>query len=90
MNEKTYKVLEYDKIIEMLKDQASSQMTRRIISEMVPSSDPAEIREMLKETTEAAQIIVRKGPVPLGAFYDIEDSLHLSRKGGTLSMRQAS
>lgn len=88
MNEKTYKVLEYDKIIEMLKDQASSQMTRRIISEMVPSSDPAEIREMLKETTEAAQIIVRKGPVPLGAFYDIEDSLHLSRKGGTLSMRQ--
>ncbi|MBQ3123060.1 MAG: endonuclease MutS2, partial [Firmicutes bacterium] len=66
---------------------AASEMTKKLISEVKPSSDIAEIRDNLMETTEAAQVIVRKGPVPLGNFYDIENYLHLARKGGTLTMR---
>ena len=88
MNQKVYKVLEYDRIIEMLRSQAASEMTGKFISKVKPLSSAAEVREYLAETTEASQIIVRKGPVPLGAFYDIENHLQLARKGGTLSMRQ--
>ena len=40
------------------------------------------------ETTEAVRLILHKGPLPLGGFYDIEDSLHRARKGGSLTMKQ--
>ncbi len=88
MNKKAQKVLEYDKIIEMLTAQAASEMTKGFISGVKPLRGISEIRENIAETTEAARIIVRKGPAPLGAFYDIEGSVHFASKGGTLTMRQ--
>ncbi|QAT43297.1 endonuclease MutS2 [Aminipila luticellarii] len=88
MNEKTYRVLEYNKIIEKLKAEAASEMTKKIISELRPLVDVCLIEELLAETTEAVSVIVRKGALPLGSFYDIENSLHLARKGGTLTMKQ--
>ena len=39
MTNKTSKVLEYDKIIEMLKGYACSEMTRSVISELAPFDD---------------------------------------------------
>lgn len=88
MKKKAISVLEYNKIIEKLKEQAGSEMAKKIISELQPFRDVSVIRDMLMETTEAVTLIVHKGPLPLGGFYDIEDSLHLARKGGTLTMRQ--
>lgn len=88
MNEKTYRVLEYNKIIEKLKAEAASEMTKKIISELKPLVDVYLIKELLAETSEAVSVIVHKGALPLGSFYDIENSLHLARKGGTLTMKQ--
>ncbi|MFV0518504.1 MAG: endonuclease MutS2 [Aminipila sp.] len=88
MNEKTYRVLEYNKIIEKLKAEAASEMTKKIISELKPLVDVTLIEELLAETSEAVSVIVHKGALPLGSFYDIENSLHLARKGGTLTMKQ--
>lgn len=88
MKKKAISVLEYNKIIEKLKEQAGSEMAKKIISELQPFRDVSVIRDMLMETTEAVTLIVHKGPLPLGGFYDIEDSLHLARKGDTLTMRQ--
>ena len=36
--------------------------------------DAPMIRDMLMETTEAVTMIVHKGPLPLGGFYDIEET----------------
>lgn len=88
MNEKTYRVLEYNKIIEKLKVEAASEMTKKIISELKPLVDVYLIKELLAETSEAVSVIVHKGALPLGSFYDIENSLHLARKGATLTMKQ--
>ncbi|MBQ9972676.1 MAG: endonuclease MutS2 [Firmicutes bacterium] len=88
MNDKTFRVLEYDKIINLLMEKTAAEMTKKLVSALRPSKDIAEIRESLAETTEAARVIVLKGAAPLGAFYDIEKSLHLSRKGATLTMKQ--
>lgn len=88
MNEKTYKVLEYNKIIEKLKAEAGSEMTKKVISELKPFVDVYLIEELLAETSEAVSVIVHKGALPLGSFYDIEKSLHFARKGGTLTMKQ--
>lgn len=88
MNEKATRVLEYSKIIELLKMQAGSEMTQRVISELKPFVDIRVIRDALSETDEAVKLITFKGPLPLGNFYDIGDVVTFAKKGGILTMRQ--
>ena len=88
MNDKTYRVLEYNKIKELLRDEAASSMTKEIIGELSPSFDEYKVNEMLAETTEAVSVIMHKGALPLGAFYDIEGFVNLADKGGVLTMKQ--
>ena len=88
MKEKTLHVLEYDKIIAMLADRASSEMTRNVISELQPVCDARIIREKQQETTEAVKLITAKGPLPVGGFYDIAGLAGFARKGGVLTMAQ--
>lgn len=88
MNDKSIKILEYNKIIEMLKTGAASEMTRQVISELKPLTDIYEIRHLLQQTTEAVKVIVVKGNPPMSAFYDIAPALMRARKGGALTMQQ--
>src|SRR5665648_998523 len=88
MNQKAFKVLEYNKIIDFLMQEAASQLAKNVISEMKPLVDVYQIKELLAETTEAVLVIVHKGAPPIGAFYDIENSLHMANKGGSLTMKQ--
>lgn len=88
MKEKTLSVLEYNKIIEQLIEQAGSEMTKKIISELQPCNNVSEIRDSQAETTEAVRLISYKGPLPVGGFYDIGESVSFARKGGVLTMAQ--
>ena len=88
MNKKTLNVLEYQKIIEKLIQEAGSEMAKTAISGLRPHTEVHWIREALEETSEAVSAILHKGAAPLGQIYDIEPGLHLARKGGTLTMRQ--
>jgi len=88
MNEKTYKVLEYQKIKDMLISEAASVLTKKQIGEMLPSLEPVEIKEMQGETTEAVSVILHKGAPSFGSFYDIGGSVNLASKGGVLTMKQ--
>jgi len=88
MNKKALAVLEYDKIISMLRECAGSEMAKTRIGMFRPSSDHYKIQERLAETTEAVTVITAKGALPVGQLYDIENALHLARKGGSLTMKQ--
>ncbi|MBR3706925.1 MAG: endonuclease MutS2, partial [Firmicutes bacterium] len=88
MNKKGLKVLEYNKIIELLKSQAGSVMAKERLGALMPSDDINVVRDGLAETSEAVTVIVRKGALPVGQLYDIEAALHFARKGGSLTMRQ--
>ena len=88
MKAKTLSVLEYNKIIEQLIEQAGSEMTKKVIFELKPFTDVSEIRDYQAETTEAVRLINHKGPLPVGGFYDIEGSVSFARKGGVLTMAQ--
>ena len=88
MNKKALKVLEYNKIIEMLKEQACSQMAKDSLARLLPETQLHIIRDGLRQTSEAASVIIKKGALPLGEIYDIAGSLHFARKGGSLTMRQ--
>lgn len=88
MKEKTLDVLEYNKIIRLLTEQAGSAMARGILSELKPFSDVKQIREKLAETSEAVKLMVHKGPLPLSSFYDVIKNAEFARKGGVLTMLQ--
>ncbi len=88
MNQKTFRILEYNKIIEMLKNQAASNMARERLDKLRPVADLRTVEELLEETDEAVKVILAKGNLPLGSFYDISASLNLAKKGGTLTMKQ--
>lgn len=88
MSDKALNVLEYNKIIDMLKEQAGCEMTQEIISKLKPYTDVHMITDELRSTTEAVDLIVRKGPLPIGGIYDIGGVLNLARKGGSLTMKQ--
>lgn len=88
MDQRAKRVLEYDKIIERLASHGGSSLARDRIKEMEPNTDGRIIKDLLAETSEALDVIVKKGPLPLGNFYDIRLALELSKKGGTLTMKQ--
>lgn len=88
MDQRAKRVLEYDKIIERLAFYGGSVLARDRIKEMAPNTDGRIIKDLLAETSEAVEVIVKKGPLPLGNFYDIRLALELSKKGGTLTMKQ--
>lgn len=88
MDQRAKRVLEYDKIIERLASHAGSALARERIKEMEPKTDGRVIKDLLAETSEALEVIIKKGPLPLGNFYDIRRALELSKKGGTLTMKQ--
>lgn len=88
MNDKTFRVLDYYKIIEFLKNEAASQMAKDLISDLSPSVLVHQIQEMQAETSEAVSVIMHKGTLPLGSFYDIKDSIIKANKGGALSIKQ--
>lgn len=86
MNDKVYKVLEYDKIIEMLKAEAASPMGRDAAGETVPLTEDYKIRELLTETDEAVSVILHKGTLPLGGLQDVKRKARYAEKGGVLGM----
>ena len=88
MNKRALRILEYNRIIEMLTNEAGSQMAKERISRFSPRGDVLLVRDLLSETTEAAEVIIKKGTLPIGELYDTEPLLHRARKGGSLTMKQ--
>lgn len=88
VDERTRRVLELDKIIDMLRDKASSSLSRTQIDSLSPSSDRLIVEAGLAETGEAVHVIEHKGTPPFGNFYDIGGFVHLAAKQGTLTLKQ--
>lgn len=88
MKAKTLKTLEYNKILDLLVQQASSSMAKEELRCLRPMTSFAEIKDALAETTQAQTVILKKGSAPLGQIYDISAAMTFARKGGVLTMGQ--
>lgn len=85
MNEKTLRILEFDKIVKKLESLTSSPLGRELAGELEPGSDYTKIQALLKETSDGASFIVRKGSPPMGGIHDIRSSLKRVDMGAVLS-----
>ena len=81
--DKALKVLEYDKIIEMLLDLTQGELARDLVEKLEPSNDIDEIRRMQEETSEAYRVLARYGDIDYSAATHIK---HLVSKASLGSM----
>ncbi len=88
MDDKVCRVLEFEKVRDLLKKEARSPMAEKAVEEIVPSFKKHEIEERLKETDEAVYVILRKGSIPLGGICDVKRSVRYAEKGRVLSMKE--
>ena len=75
MNEKALRILEYTKIIDMLSEQAASDMGKELCRKLTPMTDIEAIRKAQKETSDALFRIVKKGGVSFSGLKDVGMSL---------------
>ncbi len=84
MNEKTLRVLEYEKIKKLLDNQVTSKLGKEIVNSLQPSKEYEGIKEMLQETSEAVSLIIQKGNIPMGPIYDLKQYLRIAEIGSYL------
>lgn len=84
MNKKVCKTLEFDKIIDMLVDEADSALGKDSARRLRPLSDRDEITVLQAETTHALTRIFHHGPLSFHGLTDIRPGLVPLSKGGTL------
>ena len=84
MDNKSFKVLEFDKIIEILKTKSSSSLGLHKIENLEPSYDFEEVQYRLQETTEAQSILIKRGHVNLGGIHDVLDKVKRAEIGASL------
>ena len=85
MNQKTLTKLEYDKIILLLVDQASSEAGKNYCRSLKPMIDLEEINIAQEQTAAAFSRIVKKGRLSFSGCYFVEDSMKRLEVGGTLN-----
>lgn len=88
MNERTFRVLEFQKIKENLKKYSKTQGGKALIDKLTPYETKYEVEIALKETKEALDMLVTKGAPPFEGLYDVREGLQRAAKGGVLSPGQ--
>lgn len=88
MNERTFRVLEFQKIKENLKRYSKTQGGKRLIDKLMPYETKYEMEIALKETKEALDMLVTKGAPPFEGLYDVSEGIDRASKGGVLSCGQ--
>ena len=84
MNKKTLAKLEYNKIIELLTDHASSFSGKELCRRLKPMTSLADIQIAQEETGAAFTRIVKKGRPSFGGCNPVNDSLRRLEIGGSL------
>lgn len=76
--------MEFDHIIEQLTEYCMSSVGKSIAGGLTPCCRMEEIRERLAETSEAQQIILTKGQLPMGPIHEVAEYAKRAELGGVL------
>ena len=83
MEEAVLKALEYNRIIDLLVDKASSALGKELAQQLLPSSEIDEV-ELRQQETAAGVAVLQTAAPPLGGIRDIRKFLHKARMGAVL------
>lgn len=86
MNQKVLQTLEFNKIITQLESLTVSPLAKAMARNLKPYADLSTINSKLDETSEACDLIIRQGSLPLGGIKDITGIIKRLQVGGNLSI----
>jgi len=84
VDDRTLAVLEFQHVLDLCAEEASSSLGRDFVRAMTPATSLAEVERLLAETTEARSLVDRGTHIPLGGIHDIRPSLERASAGGVL------
>ncbi len=84
MNQKALHILEYDKIIALLQEQATSAPGRALCGKLIPSSDILVIRQGQQQTGDAIARVFQKGSTSFGSNFEVGGLVKAMKVGGSL------
>lgn len=85
MNQKALTILEFDKIIRLLTDRATSAPGKELCSALLPQTDLAQIEAAQSNTRDALNRLIKKGSISFGANKPLSHSLSALEIGSCLS-----
>ncbi|WP_139491612.1 endonuclease MutS2 [Brevibacillus dissolubilis] len=85
MEQRVLKTLEYDKIVALLVDKASSTLGKEWCRQIAPFTNIDQVRHAQQATYEGSEVLRLKGDVPLGGIRDIRGPIQRSRLGAMLA-----
>lgn len=88
MKEKTLRVLEFNKVKDILRKYAITESGKRLVDELSPYKSIYEVKNKLEESNEALDILIRKGAPPFEGLFDTREALERAGKGGVLTAGQ--
>ena len=84
MEDHSLKVLEFEKVLSKMMDQAACALGREVAGLTYPTGDLAVARRKQQETSEAKAILDYEGNIPLGGIQDIRRSIERAGLDATL------
>jgi len=85
VEQRVLKTLEFDKIVAMLTEKATSTYGKEKAAELLPLSTLEQVETAQRGTAEAVTVLRLKGSVPLGGIRDIRASIQRARLKAMLS-----
>ncbi len=82
------RMLEFDKIIELLEELAYTEKAKEQIRSLSPSLYEAEVKSRLRQTSEARLMLEKCGTPPLTAQEGMDELVMIAEKGGCLIPEQ--
>ncbi len=86
MNEKTLKILEFNKIKNILSEHVSTEGGLDKVKKLHPSTDKFILEKSLEDVENALSLILSIGKAPISAFENIDEILQRLELGGALSI----
>ncbi len=84
MNEKALRVLEFNKIKNIIKEYTATKAGEALVDQLKPYDSIYEVNKALKETDNALDLLVKKGAPPFEGVYDVREGIDRAGKGGVL------
>ena len=88
MNKKAFNTLEFNKILQKLSSFTENEKVQKRILSLAPETDLERVRLLLKETTEAQGLILRRGNPPGFKMTDVTGAVLKTERGGAMNMAE--
>jgi len=88
MDEKTFSVLEFPKILERLGAHTAFSASAALVRALRPTNDLELAQERLTRTTEARRLLIDHPQVSVGGAHDVRAQVNLAERGGVLSAEE--